>query len=211
MKRIILKALCFLRLSPFILYYHRDSYLKKYGWFVSLNRLRSVDKFGNPIPWWTYPFIDFIVNRIAPSFNVFEYGAGNSTLWLSNKVKSIISVENDKDWYVEITKKMPENAKIVLAENEKSYIECIDDYKNIDLVIIDGLYDRKKCFLQCINSLSQKGVIIWDNSDRLDFAESKDAIRERGFKEISFRGMCPSTFIKSQTSVLYKDDNVLNI
>src|SRR5947209_6647895 len=38
----------------------RGGYLEKRGWFESYRRKRSVAADGSPLPWLTYPFIDFI-------------------------------------------------------------------------------------------------------------------------------------------------------
>ena len=73
--------------------------LRDDGWFESFNTKRSIDKEGNPIPWCTYPFIKFIEPKLNKDFSVFEYGSGNSTIWYAQRVKEIISVENDEDWF----------------------------------------------------------------------------------------------------------------
>ncbi len=86
------------------------SILLEDGWFKSFNTKESIDKDGNPIPWNTYPFIKFIEPRLTKYFIVFEFGSGNSTIWYSQRVKSITAVENDPNWY-EITKnRLPKNA-----------------------------------------------------------------------------------------------------
>lgn len=77
------------------------------GWFKSYYKKESIDKEYNPIPWNTYPFIKFIGPRLKKNLNVFEYGCGNSTLWYSKRVKSIIAVENDKDWFEKIKSQLP--------------------------------------------------------------------------------------------------------
>src|SRR5215471_14401630 len=46
------------------------------GWLESLLREKPVDKAGAPIPWYTYPAIDFIEARIGRRLRVFEYGSG---------------------------------------------------------------------------------------------------------------------------------------
>ena len=66
------------------------SSLKEDGWFKSYYEKQAIDKKGNPIPWCSYPFIKFIEPRLKPSFEVFEYGCGNSTIWFANKVKTLL-------------------------------------------------------------------------------------------------------------------------
>jgi hypothetical protein len=65
---------------------YRTGPLKDDGWFRSCREQASVDANGNPIPWITYPAIEFLVKRINNQLSVFEYGCGNSTLWWASRV-----------------------------------------------------------------------------------------------------------------------------
>ena len=56
-------------------------FLVNYGFFKSVLRRASIDRRGLPIPWYTYPAIDFLVQIDFSDKTVFEYGCGNSTLW----------------------------------------------------------------------------------------------------------------------------------
>ena len=70
-----------------------ESTLVDDGWFNSYYKKESVDRENNPIPWNTYPFIKFIEPRLKDHFNIFGYGCGNSTIWYSQRVKSITSLQ----------------------------------------------------------------------------------------------------------------------
>ena len=127
-----------------------------------------VDAKGNPIPWLTYPAIEFLKKRIKKDFSVFEYGCGNSTLWWASRVKEVQSIEHDKEWYARIISKIPENVSISHIELEygRNYSNKIKEFKNrFDIVVIDGR-DRVNCAMNCLDALKSDGVIIWDNSDR---------------------------------------------
>ena len=50
------------------------------GWFSEFKTGEPVDKNFEPLPWLTYPFIDFIIERLSKEFSVFEIGNGNSAL-----------------------------------------------------------------------------------------------------------------------------------
>lgn len=189
-----------------------NSQLKEDGWFNSFYKKESVDKNSNPIPWYSYSFIKFLEPRFKKEFRVFEYGSGNSTLWFSKYVKAVKAVEHDKNWYEKVRAKLPSNAELVYREIEnKNYAKEVStsNYK-YDIVIIDGV-DRNNCVYESINSLSQSGVIIFDNSERKDYKESIKYLFSKGFKEINFMGMCPVTPINTCTSVFYKDENCLGI
>ena len=76
-----------------LLKYADWGYLHEVGWVRSFQDSESIDNLGNPIPWCTYPFISFIMERLNKSMELFEYGSGNSTLFYSQYVKHVISLE----------------------------------------------------------------------------------------------------------------------
>lgn len=183
------------------------------GWFLSFKTKRSVNKNGNPIAWYTYPFLKFIESRLSNTFSVFEFGCGNSTLWYALKVKSIKAVEHDKVWFELVKKKLPSNAEVVFKEltNKGEYSREVLNSKILyDLIIIDGV-DRNNCALNAIKQLSQQGILIFDNTDREEYLESISTIINLGFKKIDFWGLSPITSHNTCTSVLYRTENCLNI
>jgi len=72
-------------------------YLKRKGWFASVKVRESVDETG-PVPWFTYPAVDYLNRLIRPDWKVFEYGAGGSTGWWAARVAEVVSVEHDSEW-----------------------------------------------------------------------------------------------------------------
>lgn len=55
-------------------------------------------------PWITFPVIDKLNTILSKSSRVFEYGGGGSTLFFANRVKEVITVEHNKEWYAILTK-----------------------------------------------------------------------------------------------------------
>lgn len=191
----------------------RGGQLKNAGWFRSFREERSVDADGSPLPWITYPAIEFLKNRIHAEMSVFEYGCGNSTLWWASKVKEVISVEHENDWYQKIATIKPENVTLYMVDLEYggTYSKKISEFKNrFDIVVIDGR-DRVNCAKNSLQALKPDGVIIWDNSDRLEYQEGYKFLLKNGFRKIEFVGMCPVVNIKTETAVFYRDKNTLGI
>ena len=89
------------------------SILVQDGWFKSYRKNIPIDSSGNLIPWLTYSFIHFITPRLNKDFSLFEYGCGYSTVWYCNKVKNVISVENNSKWALKISQLLPVNGKIL--------------------------------------------------------------------------------------------------
>lgn len=188
-----------------------DSALREVGWFRSYRHKQSVDAQGKPLPWYTYPFIAFISERLKPDFNVFEYGSGNSTKWCAQRVKSITAVEHDQGWFNQITPQLPPNAKALYREQGDTYIQAIQEVgEKFNIVVVDGR-NRVKCTLFAVNYLTPDGVIILDNSDRAHYLPAKEKLKKLGFRRLDFTGMTPIVGITTTTSVFYKDGNCLEI
>src|SRR5690606_34829880 len=71
-------------------------YLAEIGWFVAHKNRTSVNINNQPIPWFTYSFIDFLEGRLNKNLSIFEYGSGNSTRYFAERVRHISSLEHDK-------------------------------------------------------------------------------------------------------------------
>lgn len=206
------RLLKFFRTGPLMLWIHPKSALLRVGWFQSFHTKRVIDKQGNEIPWWTYPFIDFLEERLQNEFRILEYGCGGSTIWLSQRVKEIVSIEDNEKWS-EITKsKVKPAANIILVKDIhdfKSYNAKIKGSFNI--IIIDNMGNRMKCAVNSLPYLADDGVVIWDNTDGPDWSEIKEFFALKGFSEISFSGMVAQELSLSRTTVFYRQENCLGL
>ena len=189
-----------------------NSQVKDAGWFNSFYSKESVDKNNNPLPWYSYSFISFVKPRLKKEFSVFEYGCGNSTLWFSNLVGSVKAVEHHRGWYEKISGVLPKNAELLYytSENNAYAKSAAGTGKKYDIIIIDGI-DRNECVYQSVSSLTERGIIIYDNSDRAEYTESMNFLTGKGFKRINFWGLGPVTPINTCTSVFYRENNCLEI
>jgi len=188
----------------------RSSGLAEEGWYKSYYARQPVDNKGNAIPWYTYPAIHFLEQRLKSAFRVFEYGCGNSTLWYASRVSRVVAVEHDPKWVKIVSPRLPDNALVVHRPLDDTYVREIARHGAFDLVAIDGRM-RAECSLVALNNLGDHGVILWDNSDREGYANAINHILAAGFREISFTGMMPIAEYTSRTSILYRDGNCLEI
>ena len=187
--------------------------LKEDGWFRSFSEESSIDADENPLPWYTYPAIHFIKNRLMKDMTVFEYGCGFSTLWWADRVQRVVSVEHDEKWYNQIKKLIPENVELNLIKLDPigSYQNKISDYHNMfDIIILDGR-ERVKCSYNSIDALKENGIIIWDNSDREEYIDGYQFLHNKRFKKIEFVGISPMFTIKSETGIFYRENNVFGL
>ncbi len=54
-----------------------------------------------------------------------EFGSGASTIFYAKRANSIVAVEHDKEWYNNIEKILPENAKLIHQDLEYDGEYCI--------------------------------------------------------------------------------------
>ena len=182
------------------------------GWWRSYRAKRPIDREGNPLPWMTYSFIDFITPRLKPNLRVFEFGMGNSTLWWAQHCATVDCVENNRVWLDNLTARIPPNVRAVYAEvDSAAYVEGAKNTGHeFDIIVVDGRR-RNECAVQSLSSLSGVGVFVWDNSERVRYAEGQQALIAHGFRRIDFAGRGPQLTRRWQTSIFYRDGNCLAI
>jgi hypothetical protein len=188
-------------------------YLYDRGWIASYALARPVNKNGEPRPWVTHSFFDFIVPRLTSKLNIFEYGSGNSTLYYASKVNTVTSVESDEAWYRLIEKKMPQNVSLFYKPQNmlEQYIEsCKVQAKHFDLIIVDGL-SRYECAKASLQGLNDQGVVVLDNSNWSEHKKIYDLLSDNRFRFIDFWGVAPGSTKINCTTIFYRDSNCLGI
>lgn len=190
-----------------------SGYLNDLGWFEAFKSKTPVDKNGNPIPWFTYSCNQFISDRLNKKMVVAEFGSGNSTLFMAQRVKEVYSIEHNIDWFNNVVSNKMTNINLMLStsDNEVDYITkflLID--KNIDLIVVDGIH-RNKCIETAITKLSDNGVIILDDSERKEYFDGINLLLKNNFKRIDFYGIAPGLLYSKCTTIFYKQNNCLGI
>jgi methyltransferase family protein len=184
----------------------RQGYLKRIGWVRSNWAHTAVDAAGEPLPWLTYPAIEFLQQRVRPTMKVFEYGSGQSTRWWARHVASVHSVEDDADWYRRVSADLPANADLRLASSsDGAYARSIADRnETFDIVVIDGSV-RNDCARVALPYLAATGVIVWDNTEDPDlFRDGLEFLASNGFKQVDFFGLAPLNMDPHATAILYR-------
>ncbi|CAD5969217.1 class I SAM-dependent methyltransferase [Planktothrix agardhii] len=187
------------------------NYLLTSGWLNSLYQSKPVTQDNRPIPWYTYPAIEFLEDKVKPDFKVFEFGSGQSTLWWSERVSEVISIESDPNWFQEINSKMPNNVQLFLKENETEYAEMIKQFPldYFDVIIVDGA-NRNQCLELSLNHIKEAGLIIFDNTDDYNYDSSVQLLASEGYKRLDFWGLIPCYTYKNCTSLFFKKLDILD-
>ena len=161
----------------------------------------------NPLPWITYPCIEFLDRINLSDCDVFEFGAGSSTHYWAKKSKTVTSIEKDKNWYKSLESRVPKNAQITLSENDRHYVDHIKTSdKQYDVIVVDGAV-RYPCAKAAINCISNRGIILLDNTEW--YPETAKLLTSEGFTQIDFCGFPPINAFTSCTSIFFKAGSVL--
>ena len=145
--------------------------------------------------------------------NVFEWGAGSSTIWLAGRVAAVTSCENDERWLAALRERVAANVRLIHEPRVET-----GDYaraplalgERFQIVVIDGR-DRNRCAASAVQILTDDGVIVWDNTEREEYRTGIEAVMQRGFRRIDFEGLAPITPKLARTTILYRDGNCLGI
>ena len=164
-----------------------------YGHLQSVRSASAVDAAGRPIPWYTYPAIEFLAQLDLSGRTVFEYGAGNSTLFWGVRAARVVSVEDDERWSERLRGHLPPNCTVLQEADLRCYVNAIRRYpQGFDIIVVDGPargHTRLKCARAAVEHLRPGGMIILDNSDWLP--ESARLLRDADLLQVDMSGFIP--------------------
>ncbi len=194
-------------------------------WLRSLLSIYDLeDLLKYDVPWWTFDASDRVSDLLAarPHARAFEWGSGASTMWLSRRAGSVISIEHDAAWADIVTPVLPANAVVQVVSpapaigdpgeelsgkagfaglDFRDYVSAIDDTKgSFDLIVVDGRA-RNACFHQAITRLAPGGILVFDNVDRQRY---RDAIASSpvGVDVEWTRGLTPALPYPTRTALV---------
>jgi hypothetical protein len=157
---------------------------------------------SRPLPWYTYPAIEYITQFDYAGKKVFEWGMGNSTLFWAARAGGVSSVEDDDAWFRRIGTGRPDNAELFFAKQKEDYVQAIARAgASYDVIVIDGSH-RYACAEVAGRYLKEGGFIILDNSDW--FPNACRILRESGLIQIDFSGFGPFNGYAWCTSLFLK-------
>jgi hypothetical protein len=174
-----------------------------YGHLDSVITRASIDAAGRPVPWYTYPAIQYLRQLDFSAASVFEYGCGNSTLFWAGAAREVVSVEDNRAWFDQMSKRVASNCRLIFEPDLTAFVDTIRQFPNpFDVIIVDGPArgsTRLKCSRAAIECLATGGLIILDNSDWLP--ESARVLRDAGLLEVDMTGFAPISGYTQTTSL----------
>ncbi|MBU2544919.1 protein-L-isoaspartate O-methyltransferase [Patescibacteria group bacterium] len=146
------------------------------------------------VPWLTFECQEWLDSVLNKNMTVLEWGSGGSTVYISKKVKKMISIEHIPEWHASVVKELQknniENCEYILKkydENKgyKNYYEAIDSFpdETFDLVIIDGR-SRNSCISYAMRKIKKEGFLLLDNSERKRYSPGMDLLKNWERKDI---------------------------
>jgi hypothetical protein len=179
------------------------------GHFRSSIASKALDARGKPLPWYTYPTIDFLAEVDFSSQSVLEFGAGQSTLWWSERAARVFSVEQDARWFETVLKAVKSKANVEVHLTQESLeFAATPRGRVFDVIVIDG-GDRFLCAQAALKMLQAGGVIVLDNSEGFWGAEGSypiiDLFEREGFMRVDFYGFAPGVPKRHCTSLFFRD------
>lgn len=192
--------------------YGGNSYLVKNGYFESVRREKPCRRDGSPLPWMNYAVIEFLEQRLSKDMTLFEYGSGNSTLFFSEQVGEVVSVEGHEGWYNYVKGTMPDNVQLThVATDDENYVNAIAvDGKKFDVVVVDA-DKRSECMINAPEYMTERGVILLDDAATDAYQPGIQRLLPLGFRELRFSGLKPGSVHNYRTSVLYRDGNCFGL
>ena len=143
---------------------------------------------------------------------------GRSISWAwptPDNVDDILIVKLDGNgniiWNKKIHLRNYDKATSVVEDNDGNYCRVVrSSGTEYDMIIVDGR-DRLNCVRQSLQALSEKGVIILDDSHRKRYQVCIKEVKKSGFLALDFEGLKPTGNEIDRTTVFYRRNNCLNI
>ena len=175
---------------------------QEYGWRQSFIEGRAVASQGRPIPWYTYPAIEFLRSLDLHGCRVFEFGCGNSSIFWAERVREVFSVEHDIDWARAVRAYGIPNLILFDEVDIDRYVTAPERAGGaFNIVVIDGRH-RRACVPASVRVVADTGMIILDNADW--YPEACADLRSLGWFQIDFSGLGPINPYCWTTSIFMK-------
>ncbi len=188
-----------------------DMWREEFAIERSIDEKVCLDRDGNPIPWYTYPAIEYLSQFDYRDKKIFEYGCGYSSLFWAQRAKQVISIEDNLSWFEKWQKQFNEpNLEIRWRDDGEIYENAVfEDGNKYDVIIIDGKR-RAQCAEAATKALNKGGMIILDDSDRIntsnEYVKAVANLKSEKLLQVDFYGFCPMNNYTKTTSIFFCRD-----
>lgn len=179
---------------------------KEYAVARTIEEKICEDKDGNPIPWYTYPAIEYLRQFDYSEKKIFEYGCGYSSPFWARRAEKVVSIEDNPTYFSKWKACFSEkNLDIRWRDEGEIYENAIfEDDEFYDVIVIDGKR-RTECAATAVQKLADGGMIILDDSDRintsLEYVNAVNHLKKANLIQVDFYGFCPMNVYTKTTSL----------
>lgn len=158
------------------------------------NVVRSRTPLDLELPWFSYAAIDFLDAFLEPHMTVCEYGTGGSTLFFAQRVKYVVSIEDNPKWHELVKRRLqqkslrnvtlklcPFDFKNPAGFEHSAYLHAVPD-ERFDVLVVDGSEEwtqvRPICFEKMEGRVKRGGLIVLDDSWRYPVLRERNHARD---------------------------------
>lgn len=199
--------------------------------FVESFLAQRPERNGKPIPWMTFSAISFLDEQDLSDKRFLEIGAGASTSYWKLRGLSGVSLEADPNWIkrvneylnelpskneqridvLQVMKCAPVEPTVWHTGVDESELDLVESTNQLirehisqaDLLVVDGPL-RNLCLLVAAEGANNLEMIILDNAERPEYQVGRNALSEKGWREIPFTGLGPLNPYSWTTSVFLR-------
>lgn len=122
-------------------------------------------------PWIHPEAVRFLESILRPDMTVCEFGGGGSTVWLSDRVKQVVTYEGNLAWFDKLNKFRSENVTLRYSNDWNNFDYC-------DLLFIDGEPVEKRIqWLNFAPTIASEWIVL-DNANRPELELAREALKE---------------------------------
>jgi predicted O-methyltransferase YrrM len=170
--------------------HHNLSYL------LTKIKVTVYEYFNQDKPWLNKEAVETFEKLLKPTDTMVECGSGRSTAWFAKKVKHLISIEENKEWYEIVKKRLADNNisnvdyryaqfDLMGEQFDNDFIKTIKslDDDSIDVCLLDG-GPRSFIGLEMMSKLKKGGLLVLDDAQNFMPSQSKSPYAVKSAHEI---------------------------
>jgi hypothetical protein len=158
------------------------------------------------LPWWVWDAIRFVEQQLQHDDRVFEVGSGYSALWLAQRCREVLSIEESLAWKERVYAKARQfgltNVKLLDGDSRELFTRYFGN-EGWEVVVIDSPRDRLSIFHDLVACAAKPKLIVYDDTDKM---ENRAVLQTsiKGYQANVFRGFKPQTVHACETTVFVR-------
>lgn len=173
---------------------------------AALRRVRAVP--DPPRPWMSHRAVAYLAEALRPDQRMLELGSGYSTLWYAERVKEVVSLEDDPGWAEQaqamVAHRNVRNVRVVATPITLDVLRSYFD-ESWDVVVIDQnehALGRPESVEFVTAAPRPPSMVVLDDSDRAAYQPALQAAAERGWDVVRLPGYKSRPLAATETAVL---------